>query len=132
MKVLGRTRFVLIAGAMASVIALGPFQSAPLSAKAVGSGKLDPLLQSRLSLLGRSRVIARTNGVSTISQIVGLLPLLGGRVVRTLNIIDAVAIDLPNASISLLAGNPLVGHLSMDRMVAGSIDRKSTRLNSSH
>ena len=123
MKVLGRTRFVLIAGAMASVIALGPFQSAPLSAKAVGSGKLDPLLQSRLSLLGRSRVIARTNGVSTISQIVGLLPLLGGRVVRTLNIIDAVAIDLPNASISLLAGNPLVGHLSMDRMVAGSMER---------
>jgi serine protease AprX len=123
METLGRTRFLRIAGAMALVIALGPFPSTPLSASGVGLAKLDPLLQSRVSLFGRSRVIARTNGVSTVAQIVGLLPLVGGHVLRTLSIVDGVAIDLPNLSLPLLAGNPLVGHISMDRVVAGAMER---------
>ena len=50
-------------------------------------------------------------------------PLVGGRLVRSLPIVNGAAIDLPNVSLPTLAGSPLVSHLSMDRVVAGAMER---------
>jgi len=118
-----KARFLRILAAVLVVLALGPSPSAPVDAAPASPAKLDPLLQQRSLLPGRSRVVLRAAHAGAASPALSLVPLLGGRVIRRLPIIDGVAIDLPNAALSALAGSPLVGHLSLDRLVSGAMER---------
>src|SRR5205085_7857272 len=85
--------------------------------------KLDPVLQQRASLLtGQSRVIIRAVGGS-LAPVTTLVTQLGGSVTRPLSVIAATSVTMPNASIALLAMNSHVAHISLDRAIAGSMER---------
>ena len=83
--------------------------------------KLDPLTQSRLSnAFGRSRVIVRATNSTTTSTLVSIVVGAGGTVRRTLSIVNALAVDLPNAALLAVAANPLVARISLDRPIVGA------------
>ena len=101
---------------------LPPLLPPPPPPPPIPAGVLDPFLQQRLNATGRSRVIvgARTAaGASTLAALVGLV---GGIPGRALGLIDGIAADIPNSSIALLASNPVVRRLALDRMIAGADD----------
>jgi serine protease AprX len=86
--------------------------------------KLDSLTRARTTLLaGESRVIVRLVDASALPLIGPLVQQLGGRVLRTLPIIDALVIVLPNVVVRTLAALPLVARISLDRTAAGAMDR---------
>ncbi len=96
----------------------------PRPAGAQTTPKLDPLLQKRTSLfLGSTRVVVRAADGVSLSLISFVVQLAGGSVGRLLPIIGGVAATVPNASLTALAANSLVAHLSMDRMLAGAMER---------
>jgi serine protease AprX len=86
--------------------------------------KLELVLQQRALLLaGHSRVIIRAaNGVPADS-LTTLILSVGGTAGRALGIINAQVADIPNVSIPVLAASSLVGHISLDRAIAGSLER---------
>jgi serine protease AprX len=87
-------------------------------------GKLDPLLQPRLSnFTGRSKVIVRAVNVSSIGPVRTLVQQLGGILGRQLPLIEATVADVPNLSLLLLANNPLVQRVALDRLIAGTTER---------
>jgi len=93
---------------------------------AQSTDKLDPLLQMRVSsFTGRSRVIVRAVNASAVGLVVPLIRQLGGTPGRQLPILNAVVADVPNVSLSLLAGSPLVLKLALDRAVRGANQRTS-------
>ena len=106
-------------------IALGPSTSAlTIGLTPIWLPKLDPLLQRRVSLLtGHSRVIVRATSAASLASIVPVVQQAGGTVGRSLGIIDGVAADVPNVALALLAANPLVARLSLDRVIAGAMER---------
>jgi serine protease AprX len=110
----------------ALLVVLAPRPSAPVAAAGTVEEKLDPLLRHRLFSDGRSRVVLRTATPGALGLISTQTALLGGRVVRRLPGIDALAIDVPNRVLSTLAANPLVARISHDRPVAAAMDRTST------
>jgi subtilisin family serine protease len=81
---------------------------------------LDPLLQYRLTATGRSRVIVGARTTAAASSLAAIVLQAGGIPGRTLGLIDAIAAEIPDASIALIAGNPLVRRLALDRLVAGA------------
>jgi serine protease AprX len=105
------------------LIACSPVPTTPVAAQTGWLAKLDPLLQARVSVVGRSRVVLQGVGSDAVSSVLSLLPLSGGRLVRTLPIVNGAAIDIPNTLLPTLAGNSLVSHLSLDRVVAGANER---------
>src|SRR5262245_53606254 len=128
MENLGRPRYLrIVVVSLLTIGILGTSQVPATHAIAQSNwlAKLDPLLQARVSLTGRSRVVFQAVRPGAVSSVLALLPLLGGRIVRPLPIINGAAIDIPNLSLSLLAGNALVDHVSMDRVVAGANERTS-------
>ncbi len=116
-----RGRLLRILTAVFVVLALGPAPSARLAAET--ESKLDSLLQKKAGLTGRSRVILRLANPGALSTVSGTLPLLGARSIKPLPLINGLVLDLPNAAISALANNPQVARLSMDRVVAGAMER---------
>ena len=116
-----RCRFV---AALFLVAALGSSPSAQIGLTANWLPKLDPLLQRRASLLtGHSRVIVRAGDAASLTLVSGLITQAGGTVGRSLTIITSVSADVPNVSLPLLAANPLVARLSLDRVIAGAMER---------
>lgn len=87
--------------------------------------RLDPVLQGRVLQPGRSRVVLRTPTPAGGGQIALQVSSLGGRVVRHLPGINAVALDIPNAALIGLAASPLVVRISADRPIAAAMDRTS-------
>jgi serine protease AprX len=85
-------------------------------------GVLDPILQGRLSLPGRSRVIVGAHNAAGAGSLAALVAQAGGVLGRPLGLVDGVAAEIPNASIALVASNPLVRHLALDRLVARAGD----------
>jgi serine protease AprX len=85
--------------------------------------KLDPLAQARVTLPGTSRVVVRAVDASSLPLLGPLVAQLGGRVIRILPIIDAHAIEVPNALLGTLSASPLIARISLDRIVAGAMDR---------
>jgi len=85
-------------------------------------GVLDPILQGRLSLPGRSRVIVGAHNAAGAGSLAALVAQAGGVLGRPLGLVDGVAAEIPNASIALVARNPLVRHLALDRLVARAGD----------
>jgi serine protease AprX len=118
-----RTRLVRIVAGTAVFVAISGLPSKPLDASTGWLSKLDPLLRDRQPLAGRTRVVLRATSLNALPAVTSVAQLLGARLIRELPIIDGVALDVPNASLALLADNPLVARLSMDRAVAGAMDR---------
>ena len=118
-------RYVRFVAALFLVGALGSSTSATqIGLTASWLPKLDPLLQRRVSLLtGRSRVIVRAGNAASLTLVNALITQAGGTVGRSLPIIGSVAADVPNVSLPLLAVNPLIARLSLDRVVAGAMER---------
>ena len=86
--------------------------------------KLDPVLLQRTSLVtGQSRVVLRVSDNGLLSPVLALVTTLGGSLGLSLPIINGAGVTLPNAAISLLAMNPLVVHLSLDRNISGAMER---------
>ena len=86
--------------------------------------RLDPVLQQRAShLAGRSRIIARAVNAASTASLALLVRQLGGTLGRPLPIIDAQAAELPDATLLTLAASPLVGRLSLDRLIVGALER---------
>jgi serine protease AprX len=86
--------------------------------------KLDLLTQSRISnLFGRSRVIVRATNGTTPSTLVSIVVGAGGTIRGTLSIVNALTVDLPNASLLAVAASPLVARVSLDRPIIGATER---------
>jgi serine protease AprX len=109
-------------------LVLAPRPSAPVVAAGAVDEKLDSLLRLRLFGDGRSRVVLRAATPGALGLVATQTALLGGRVVRRLPGIDALAIEVPNRVLGTLAANPLVARISHDRPVAAAMDRTSTTI----
>jgi serine protease AprX len=118
-----RARFLRILAAVLVVLTLGPSTSTTVDAQSGWFLKLDALLQHQPLFSGRSRVVLRVTNAAAVAPVLSLVNWLGGHLIRQLPIINAVAVDLPNAALPLVAGNPLVVRASMDRVIAGSMER---------
>lgn len=94
------------------MLTLGPSRPAPAGATLTLLSKLDPLLQRQSQLFGHSPVLVAAQGSQALTSTLAMVPLLGGHVVRSLPLINAAAVELPNAAITSLAANPLVARLS--------------------
>ncbi len=87
--------------------------------------KVDPLLLDQLPLGGQSYVIVRAQNAGAVGLVSGLIDTLGGTLGRTLPILTARAARLPNSVVLLLAANPLVQRIALDRLMLGSTERTS-------
>src|SRR5688500_7077483 len=97
---------------------------APLTTEIIN--KLDPLAQRQLAnLFGRSRVIVRAVDGTAPSLLLPVLQSVGGTVYRTLGVVNAQAVELPNAALLTVAANPLVARISLDRRIVGAMERTS-------
>jgi serine protease AprX len=120
---IARARFLRILAAVLVILTLGPSTSTTVDAQSGWFLKLDPLLQHEPLFTGRSRVVLRLTNAGAIGPVLALVNWLGGHLIRQLPIINAVAVDVPNLALPLIAGNPLVVRASMDRVIAGSMER---------
>jgi serine protease AprX len=85
--------------------------------------KLDPLVQSRLSNSGHSRVIVRASSSAALPQLNLLIQANGGTLKRQLPILEAVAAEVPNSSFAILTNSSLVRRIALDRLVHGASGR---------
>jgi serine protease AprX len=115
--------FTRVVTASVLLLFLAPTATTPVGAASDALLKLDSALLTRRALTGRSRVVVRTTSNGAVGQVVALVQLLGGRIVRRLPIIDAVAIDASNVSLPLIAASPLVARMSLDRVVSAAMER---------
>jgi len=96
----------------------------PRTTQAQTTPKLDPLLQKRASLfLGSTKVIIRAADGVSLSWLSFLVQLAGGSDIRPLPVVGGFAATVPNLSLAALSANPLVAHLSWDRVLAGAMER---------
>jgi serine protease AprX len=117
-------KILRVLAAVFVVLGLGPsLSSTRAHAQINWQSKLDPLLQAPRPLLGSSRVVLRVANAQAVSPVLSLVQLLGGRLIRRLPIINAMVVDVPNASLATIASDPLVARLSMDRLMAGATER---------
>jgi serine protease AprX len=118
--VLNRSAFV---SALVVVAALVPFEPARLHATQDAARKLDDAVKSHARRPGgSSRVIIRSSNGS-LGSVASLLRLAGGTPGRTLKSIRSQVAVVPNAALRLLATSPDIERISLDRPVAGAMDR---------
>src|SRR5262249_4618347 len=107
--------------------ALTVFMTALASSASAQPGllkKLDPPGRKRALLSnGHSRVIISAKDATSLSSLAPYVQLSGGQLKRALPLINGLAADVPNVSLSDLAANPLVNHISLDRLVVGAMER---------
>jgi hypothetical protein len=93
-------------------------------ARAQPPGVLDPPLQLRASLLtGQSRVVVTARDAASLGIVTQLIQWLGGVLGRPLPIINGWSATVPNVALNLLAWNPAVQHIALDRLIVGSLER---------
>ena len=116
---------LLMAGTLAPVPARrSPALLRPGVSPSLPHDRVDSLIASRASrTAGTSRVIVRAVNAGALAALAPVVRALGGRILRTLTIVEAHAIELPNVSLRALAASPLVARLSYDRGVAGAMER---------
>lgn len=122
MPIARRARAVHVVTVAIGLIAIFPSRSTPVAAPG-WPAKLDTVLASRLGHSGRSRAVIRTANAASIASVARQVHGLRGRVLRSLPIVDGIAIDVPNALLSVIASDPLVERVSVDRVVAGAMER---------
>jgi serine protease AprX len=110
--------------ALVLVAALTPFEPARVAAAPDASAKLDALLRMRVSHpSGSSRVIVRLSQSASLPNVASLLRAAGGRLGRRLPSIASQVVVVPNIALRLLAANPLIERITLDRPVAGAMER---------
>ena len=70
-------------------------------------------------------MIVRAQNAGVVGVVSSLVSALGGTLGRTLPILTARAARLPNAAVLLLAANPLVQRIALDRLMLGFNERTS-------
>src|SRR4051794_27140681 len=81
--------------------------------------KLDSVLRQRAKLgTGFSRVIIRAADAAPAGAAMALLGQAGGSSRKFLPIISGGSAVIPNAAIQGLSRNPLIGHISIDRVTS--------------
>jgi serine protease AprX len=94
------------------------------AAHAQPAGTLDPLLRPRATLLtGQSRVVVTARSASLLGTVTQLIQLLGGVLGRPLPLINGTAATVPNLALLTLANSTAVQHISLDRLIAGAMER---------
>jgi serine protease AprX len=68
-------------------------------------------------------VIVRAQSAATLGAVGLLVQQVGGVQGRTLPIVEAIAADVPNASLMLLGTDAPVRHLALDRPIVGTLER---------
>jgi serine protease AprX len=121
---LPRARFLRILVAVLIVLATSSATPTQVDAQSWLS-KLDPLLQEShpFPSSGRTRIVLRATSAGAVNTLTPIINLLGGDIIRTLPIINGLAIDLPNLAFPAIAANSLVARISMDRVAAGANER---------
>ena len=76
----------------------------------------------------RARVIVQMAPGHAASELNPIIEALGGTIGRSLDIINASVVELPAQAIPALSGHPLVAHVSIDRAVAGTMERTSATI----
>jgi serine protease AprX len=99
-----------------------PTPPPPVVPPPIPAGVLDPILQERASATGRSRVIVAARTPAGALSLAALVLQAAGIPGRQLALIDGIAAEIPNSSIAVLASNPLVRRLALDRLIAGADD----------
>jgi serine protease AprX len=85
--------------------------------------KLDPLIKSRLTWSGDSRVIVQAASLETLGEVALLITDAGGTLGRELPIVNGRAATLPNAAVLALAASPLVQRIAFDRLLLDLSER---------
>ncbi|MGE5814928.1 MAG: S8 family peptidase, partial [Acidobacteriota bacterium] len=94
------------------------------AAQTVGKPKLGVLAQRRAVLAeGWSRVIVRAMNRESTSDLGSAITHAGGLPGRRLPIIDGQVAYVPNAALKALADHEKIGHVHIDRPVAGAMER---------
>jgi serine protease AprX len=75
-----------------------------------------------------ARVIIQLTPHVPPSDLNQIVQALGGTVWRRLDVINALAVELPARAVSVLANHPLVAHVSPDREVVGALERTSATI----
>jgi serine protease AprX len=102
-------------------VAVSPLARADASAAVQ---KIGPLAQQRALLAGRSRVVVQAPSADAQLALAAAAPTTyGATVLRSLPLIHAVVLDLPDPAITALAGDPNVQHVAYDRVIVGSMER---------
>jgi serine protease AprX len=116
--------FVRLFVVLILIAAFGPSASAQLVSPPGWFSKLDTLLQQRASLsTGQSRVIVRAVDARSLGSVITMIQQAGGTSGRQLPLVNGQVATVPNASLPMLASSPLVQHLSLDRVLAGAMER---------
>ena len=121
-----RTAGVLVRCAVATlaIVAVSRPALAQKDRTPASIAKIDSLAQRRVPLVaGWSRVIVQAVDRQSRASLRPIIAQAGGRFRRTLSLINAEVIDLPNAALTKLAGHPLVGRIALDRPVVGAMER---------
>jgi serine protease AprX len=104
-----------------------PIFGSPMPAQTLD--KLDPLVQQRVSLLaGSSEVIVRATDSASVGAVALLIQQVGGTLRRKLPIIDALAADVPNTSLLILADSSAIQRIALDRPTLGSLERTAATI----
>jgi serine protease AprX len=107
--------------ALAAAIFAGVvLQSAPTAQLQSWDAKLDLVLQTRAGAGGTSDVIVQFVDTDIVPDAVGQI---GGTSKRALPLIRGHAARVPNAALAALAMNPFVTRVSIDRPIAGAMER---------
>jgi serine protease AprX len=116
MRLTSRSVFCLVQ--LLTIVVLGGV------ARAQTPGALDPLLAPRASLVsGQSRIVVVARNPAALSTVTQLIQWLGGVIGRPLPIINGRAAIVPNILLRVLAANPAVQHIALDRLIVGALER---------
>lgn len=101
----------------------------PVDAAGPSLTKLDSALQHRAArTAGWSRVIVRATPGTPVQSVRNAVEALGGTVGRHLPGIGSHAVSLPDAALTGLARHPFIERLSLDRPVAGAVERTAATI----
>ncbi len=79
----------------------------------------------------RTRVIVRIAAGHSSAELLPLVERMGGTAGPVLEIINAQIVELPGTSIATLARHPLIDGLTLDRTIAGTMERTSATIGAS-
>jgi serine protease AprX len=113
-------------------LALLLYAAAALPTSAEPGRKIGPLAHKRSAMTtGSSRVIVRAADDASASSVESLVHLKGGRVRRSLPLINAAVVDLPNAELANVSANAAIARVSLDRKVVGTMERTGATVGAS-
>ena len=114
---------ILVLASTGPLASQAPESRFPRPSKALHQ-KLDAAVQRRASkLTGRTRVIIRGRPGASNGSVAAALHATGGRRGRALSLINSHVVELPNAALAALSRNPAIERVSIDREVAGAMER---------